>query len=410
MPRSALPQNYAVQDGILFEDFESLAPWPKISGNGNIEANTSQFRTGTQSMKMSVTTPGSFLLTRKTFPPLLDLSSVNKLMHFWFYLHTNPTTTIHHISATFYNYFEGVPSRYFSLNWWPEKIRSGWNHAVIHRDDWALTGNPAPDWNSIYVFEFKVIAAAGQTASVSFDEVRHSMEQLPRCVIAFDDACETVYTEGYAYMHPRGVRGTIYVAPALIGTAGYCTLAHLEEMYSNGWALANHSYTHPGFPYYLTGLTRSQIESELSRCSQWLNDHGFTRAAHHLAYPGGYFNDDVFAALDSTGMYTGRSTLRFLQTVPVDNYKILGSQTLDNTLSLAAAKSLWIDAALKRQSSAFLHGHILDAVAGPNTWAIADFRALIDYITACGIKCVTIDEWYNGLTNPRYRSLSLNKG
>ncbi|MEW5804069.1 MAG: polysaccharide deacetylase family protein [bacterium] len=400
MPRLALPQDY-VKSLTLWQDFEILGDWVKQGENGTVAANTSQYHTGSQSVKLT-SASGSGVTARRTLGAAEDIMDGAKNLHFWIYV--EDTTKVNTIVIVL---FTTVATAYYRYAWSGVDFRNGWNHMILNRLDWAVTG--AADWGSISAIQIQVNPIVSEIAVASWDSIYSSVEGIPRCVIAFDDACESAYTEGYAYMHPRGVRGTIYVVPTLIGTAGYCTLAQLEEMYDAGWALANHSYTHPGSPDYLTGLTRSQIESELSRCSQWLIDHGFTRAAHHLAYPGGYFNDDVFAALDSTGMYTGRSTLSFLQTVPVDNYKILKSKALDSNLSLAVARSSWIDRAISRQSTVFLHGHILDAVAGPNTWAIADFRALIDYITARGIKCVTIDEWYNGLTNPKYRAIPISR-
>jgi hypothetical protein len=41
--------------------------------------------------------------------------------------------------------------------------------------------------------------------------------------------------------------------------------------------------------------------------------------------------------------------------------------------------------------------------------ATAHLIELLDYIYYKGIRVLTIDEWYNGLTNPRYRSLPVTR-
>jgi hypothetical protein len=42
-------------------------------------------------------------------------------------------------------------------------------------------------------------------------------------------------------------------------------------------------------------------------------------------------------------------------------------------------------------------------------WSIANFQSLINYIVSLKIKCVTIDEWHEGLTDPRALSISVSR-
>ncbi|MEW6378619.1 MAG: polysaccharide deacetylase family protein [bacterium] len=405
MSRSSLPQNYMVSNGILFEDFEAVGDFTTIGTDGTIAANTSQYRTGSQSLKLSVTTPGSWIMARKILPAAVDLRAASKAMHIWFYSHSVPSTTVNEVLIQLTSTSDLSKSMNLSLSG-ADLLDEGWTHLVIPRSRWTVVNGET--WNAIIRMYIKLVAKTGQTASISIDEFRHSTEQLPRCIIAFDDGRTSAYSEGFSYMSARGVPGTLYTVPALVGTDGYMTLAQVDELYDAGWALANHTYTHPGAPDYLTGLSQAQIEDEIQQCTDWLIAQGYTRAAYYLAYPGGVYNADVLAAMDACGILTGRTTRSSLQYAPVDNLKLLNSKALDSGTTLAAAKTL-VDNAITQQSTVVFHGHSLEAAAGANTWAIADFRALIDYIAARRIQCVTIDEWYQGLTNPRYRAVPLSR-
>jgi len=395
MSRSQLPQNYIIRQGTVFEDFENISQWTKFGSGGTISADTTYKMYGSQSLRLNVTTAGSFVIARKTYASSQDMRETSRVIHMWFYPVTTPSTTISEMQITIY---ETVATKFFS--WTPSGstfLPDQWNHIVLHRNVWANTGSAS--WGNINAIEVRLTAASGQTASVCVDMWIHSQEQTPRCLIMFDDACDDVYTEAFAYMNPRGLKGTIFVVPSLVGTSGYCTLAQLEEMYEAGWSIANHTYSHQN----LSTLSYNQIVDQIGRCTDWLISHGFTRGAYHLAYPYGGYNDNVFAAMDALGIKTGRSVLSLrLQNAPVDNYKILMSRALDNASSLSTIKSLFIDRAISWGQTAFLHGHKLEAAAGTNTWAISDFQALIDYIIARRLPCVTIDEWYEGLSNPRY--------
>jgi hypothetical protein len=68
-----------------------------------------------------------------------------------------------------------------------------------------------------------------------------------------------------------------------------------------------------------------------------------------------------------------------------------------------------IDNAIKDGTTIIFLCHRLLANAGETATAIADFKALVDYVVERGIDVVSVDEWYEGLTNPRYRSIPLSR-
>ncbi len=85
------------------------------------------------------------------------------------------------------------------------------------------------------------------------------------------------------------------------------------------------------------------------------------------------------------------------------------SKMVVNTTSLTTALC-WIDLAIQHNATIFLMFHQLATPASTEyDWTHANFQLLMEYIVARKIKCITIDEWYKGLTNPRWRSVPLSR-
>lgn len=162
----------------------------------------------------------------------------------------------------------------------------------------------------------------------------------PRVIITFDDAYAGALTAGIDELVRRRMPATIFVAPALLGSAPWWDILaertrgivpdHLqphtlealggrgseilrwvqsEPMESTsastlphigtetqlkaaasrpGITLASHTWSHPN----LCALTNTEIETELARPLQWLQSR-FATVAPWLSYPYGYFSDSV---------------------------------------------------------------------------------------------------------------------
>ena len=87
--RSALPQDYLLNSGTSFEDFETIGDFTIVPGagmDGTGTANTSQYKTGSQSLKLTSTTNSGFLFAKRTIS--LNASTL-KNISFWVYLHSS---------------------------------------------------------------------------------------------------------------------------------------------------------------------------------------------------------------------------------------------------------------------------------------------------------------------------------
>lgn len=120
----------------------------------------------------------------------------------------------------------------------------------------------------------------------------------------------------------------------------------------------------------------------------------------------------MIAACQSADMLTGRSifgTSFPVQYLPVDNMYVLKSHCLGIPATLASMK-VFIDKAIRNNGTINFFGHALeDGHVSGSYWGATDFNGLIDYIVSRKIPCITIDEWYKGLTDPRYESALVSR-
>ena len=127
----------------------------------------------------------------------------------------------------------------------------------------------------------------------------------PKVLIVFDDGNIAQYNIAFKYMQSKGIVGTAYINGYNIGQSGVVTLANLLEMYTAGWIIANHAYVHQNF----LPLTDDEIRYQISQQINFLVSNGFTNGAYHLAYPGGYSDEDVYDIMNELGIKTGRTVV-----------------------------------------------------------------------------------------------------
>ena len=397
MTRKALPQNYLLDAGTLLEDFEDNTTFTIT--NGTKAANTSEYKTGAKSMKVTANS-GASCFVDKT----ISVVGIGDNVGLWVYCHTVPATTISYVNIKF-TAVENF-SNLLSYSYLAASLNLGWNYIPIHATKWTATGMTPGD--AMIKIRITLVALEGQQPIISFDSLYIRQKRKAKIMFTFDGGpYESIYTEGFPYLAAKGMKGTIYITSTFPDTTGMCTLAQLEEMYAAGWALGNHTVTHP----YFTIVSQAEIEDELTGCETWLNSNGFARASRHVAYPYGLNSEASQVAMTNCGMLTGRlvSDIHYAtQTTPMGDYRLLRCYMFENTMTLAAVKTL-VDTVERYGLTLCLLVHRLLSVAGDTATAITDFQALVDYIQAKNIDVVTIDEWYEGMTNPRYRSLPLGR-
>lgn len=390
MARDTLPQNYVINSGTLFEDFES--GWTRDNGADTVVCpSTDYFKTGSGSTKFTVgagRTNGSFT---KTINSVIDIG----VSSMWVYIvdpaKLGSTGIVFYISST------ADFSVYFTCSYPAASLHKGWNKLQFKKTKWSATGGES--WaNTMIRLRIRLYADGTNANTAYFDSFYIKEYYRPKLMIHFDDCFESAYDEGYAYMNAKGMKGTLFCINTSIGALNYMTLSELQTVYSNGWDIGVHGLTD------LTTLeNQAAMSADIATNKAYLVSNNLTRAIEHYAYPSGSYNDTAESAVSSNGIRTARTVQIRVQSVIPDEALRLNAVSITNATSLATANG-YVDEAIASGGMYTLIFHQLVASSsGSNEWNIADFQALIDYIYSKNqqIDVVTISEWYNGLTNPR---------
>ncbi|MGB9937807.1 MAG: Ig-like domain-containing protein [Methanobacterium sp.] len=240
------------------------------------------------------------------------------------------------------------------------------------------------------------------TNSISTLAATNNVSQIPEIVITFDDGAESVYTNAYPIMKQYGIKGTVFVNPAYIGTGDnwYMTLAQLQELHNAGWTIANHAYEHLD----LTTLSRAAKVTQIQNGINWLNNNGFADGAYYFASPYGAYNQELLDVLSQLGVRIHRTCDEGYITNPPANLLQLPDKEINGINgyhTLDQAKSI-VNGATSTNTTAFILLHeIITGTPDNWQWTLSNFNGLIQYISQTGVKTLTVNEWYNEVTgNP----------
>jgi peptidoglycan/xylan/chitin deacetylase (PgdA/CDA1 family) len=265
-------------------------------------------------------------------------------------------------------------------------VHEGWNLLRFSPNDWKTVGTPS--WSSpIQRISIDVAAPATRSYEVSFDDLRAGVTGVrPAFIWAFDDGYDETYQDVLPYLSSVGQRATLYVRTRWVDSGGSkITLPHLQALYDAGWAIGNHTIDHID----LTTLDKATAQAQIQGGYDWLVSNGFTRTAHHFAYPFNATNDTVVAAAIDAGMITARGAGNRNQQLPVDDAMRLASFGFDDGVPTLPLWQTRIDRAIASGTTMIAYAHALDSTTLPV------FQSIVDYLVAQGVWCPTIDEWWD---------------
>ena len=379
-----LPKNLITTEPTLIEGFENAADW--TVANGAAAANTSEYLSGSQSLKITTNTGAVTCTATKDVTLDLSSSALNSDFRLYYFCHDlQPTTQNNGIYITLYSTTN--LARYYQVVVYP--VHYGWNVFHMRLTDWTQVG--VDTWaNARVKIRLSVLAKAGQVSTISFDRFEAGCVAKPAVLITFDDGGESIYNTAFGIMRPLGLVGTAYL---ITSTA---TMSDYMPLYMAGWDIASHSHNHTDF----TTLTQAQIESELTTSKGVLDAAGYTKSSDHVAYPYGLgsADADTLAAMTATGTKTGRNVTTLGNSIcNLPNYEMRilpGLNIGDPSVSLATAKG-YIDTIIARQEMKVLIFHTLTTgTAGSTQWTVADFTELMAYIKANRVQSLTASEYY----------------
>jgi peptidoglycan/xylan/chitin deacetylase (PgdA/CDA1 family) len=406
MSRPILPTNSIAGVMALYHDFQVMPGLGDLVGaGGSGTSDTTNFKTGTSALKVQVGNTGSICNMRFTIAAYPAPKFTDQLGKIWIYLYNDPAD----YDYVRLHFFESAGGPYHYCNLFSSSLVAGWNEVYIHPSGWsAQSGGNANNPQSHIACSVK--GATGKSPAATFDSLYFGQKGIaPTCVLTFDtDTGPTIYSTAYPMMAAAGIKGTVYVWSGGIGGSNI-TLAQLQELYAAGWSMSLHSATHPNF----TTLTDEQIATEISTNKNYLVNNGMPRAADHFAYPAVLYSAHTNTVLNTLGVKSAR-----IDTPPYVSYPFnkvgdvitIGTGlTMNSTVSEANITTAINAARLGNQTLfVMLHG-VEDALSNASFCTISRFAFLLGSLKANGFNVTTIDEWYNGLVNPRYRSLPVTR-
>ncbi len=392
---SPLLDNYLIQQGTVFEPFDSMTGFSVSTGTHTVD--TSRSTTNGASIKTTSAVGSSGFITKTISADFSNVGAMSVDIYFEDTSNTDITTTqLIHI------YLSSVTNLASSFEFKPTTglFKRGWNRIVFTKDDFV--NNAGESWsNTMIRVRYRIDANSGQTGVINWDNFVINRYNRPKCVVMFDDIFASAITEGKAYMDTKNMKGSLYITQDQIDSGGSkASSAQVQSAFDAGWDVMNHSKTHTDF----TSLTDPQIADEVTNCTNFIISSGWNRnnSAYHFAYPFGAFSTASEAVLVGLGYKTQRTIHRYNQSTPIDNPNLLHCYTTSYpTYSLANMLTV-IDQAIARGGTAFILFHNINTTpAVGNDFSIADFQTFIDYlVTKSGqIDTITFTQWYGGLAS-----------
>lgn len=379
--RNCLDPINANVTGLLLEDFETIGDWADPATGGTFAANTTTFKTGTQSLEIG--TPDSVVRRRyKYFSGGVDWSE-GEYFDLWVNFDdvaSNPNITIHigFINDAAGN-FAGATSVTVGGAITGTAIK-GVNHWRFRKSDFTA----GTDWSTVYNIQLSLFASGGQATVCGFDALYLGNRKKPTVIFTLDDGSLNQYETWRDFFDPRGVQVSIMVNGSLIDTTG-TTTANLQSMETKGSEVCNHTFDHDE----LTTLpNQAAMETAINDQTVWMQSKGFANW-NIFAYPNGSLNDTAIEACKAQGMILARGLRGGIgnitsydlaaDTLGIANKYAIVSINLNNATTLAAAIAS-VDRAINDGSTIIFYAHLFDVVADSNTWTYSDITDLLDHV------------------------------
>ena len=218
-------------------------------------------------------------------------------------------------------------------------------------------------------------------------------------LFTFDDGRTSTLTLGASILSDYGFVGTAYVMsdPYFSSTGRFLNVSELDILYNYyGWDIGNHTESHLVLPSVLSSSDITYFTQQYLNTQNWLLANGWTRAAYHVAYPNGYYNEQLINILMSIGVDSARLYgANGLVPLPVNDFYRLSMVDLVSGVSVVKS---YIDAAVSTGSTIILTGHDIGTSASDSI-SISAFQEIcayvLGYVDKDLLNVTTISDWFN---------------
>lgn len=275
-------------------------------------------------------------------------------------------------------------SNFFYLDiaqFFQDKVDDEWFDCQLSKSRFYEYGDP--DWSDINLIVLNANSPTGETSTVWYDGLAiYESAIRPAISICFDDSRTTGYSIGAKYMESKGLVGTMFTIPTLLGTANYMTQAEVDDLHRKGWDISGHG------EFNLSTLTEDQADADLRATYEYLSSHGYV-GSNIYAYPNGA-NDNSIRSLVSKYFSVARTINYINQPLGSMNPMRLNALSPISSWTYANIKT-YIDFAIENNEWLILVFHNITASPTVTTDVSTEiFQQVIDYIDGLGIETLPI--------------------
>lgn len=377
-------RNYITDQGTLLDNFENLNNWALGGLNTSyIMADAINFKEGEQGLKLVANNGNKVYTTR-------DINNdFSKTKNFAFDIYVDDMSTFGYFTFYFTSQKNWSKYFYYTTRSSPSK---GWNRFIIKKSD--MTNIGGEDWNNTMImFRLALYPIIGDGTNVTIDNFRYNVSERAKIIFTFDDGtvgdlvAEKILTA-------NNQRAVSFVTISWLNHTNFMTLDDLKKLQNAGWDISSHTISHPN----LTAMDDNNMTVELNNSYDWLVNNGFQKSAGFIAYPFGYYNDNVIAKTKQRYIF-GRYVMGGIQShltpeLGNDLYKLKTVEARNNT-PVQLVKSQ-IDSTIDQEQLIILLFHrIVSNNPTKYEYLESDFKQISDYVKSRGsdIDVITFSDY-----------------
>lgn len=358
-------------NGALLTGLENAS---SAQGTGSVEDDTTNFRQGTQGVKVS---DSSFARADVSLSSSADLSDDH--LQFWAYLPDVSVINRLQIFAKTNGFTD-----YFEAQIESNTLLDGWNLIALSRAHFfqsdKITGSP--DWANINSLSFGV--SFSSQGSVTFDDVQAVPSSSGKVTLRLDDGSIDSWDYAKPKLDEYNFKATIATPTGSVGDSGKLDLSQLKTFYEQGYDIISHQVNEQD----LTSLSLDEVEDELYRSQKWLLDNGFNRSARFFVPHNHQMNEEVASIASKyflNPLYNNSSGTHKINAVNFTGLRSHIDATLIDDYSLSELQTR-VDNTEEGDGHLLLYWH----PSSSNT----KWEDILDYIASANVDVETFSDLY----------------
>lgn len=211
--------------------------------------------------------------------------------------------------------------------------------------------------------------------------------------LTFDDGHKSTYDNVAPILEKDNIKSTHYIVGGRVGVQGFVGESEIKSLASGGNEIGAHTISHRD----LTSLTEIELKNELEKPKADLAKI-ISSPINTFSYPFGLYNENVKAAVQSTGYTASVSSDGGINNNDnLDQYALKRISVRSNT-SLDTLKNL-MDSSASLNSWMIMTFHRVDDTISDFSIPVSKFQSIVDYAKNVGSKITTVSEGLSLLTS-----------